>query len=167
MQRYLKSIESVVSMKLKVSSIKPNPFKKQIGGGKLNPDTVLKIRSNLKELGLMGSIPIFKKGKSYYAVSHHHRIEAVKQELGKDFEVEAVVHDYNEEQVLRGMAVENLTQRNSDDIKEVVENLVMIRKFLKNNVAGRSPTNQNPRKQNQPEAGSTSHIAEWLLILEK
>jgi hypothetical protein len=43
----------------------------------------------------------------------------------------------------------------------------MIRKFLKNNVAGRSPTNQNPRKQNQPEAGSTSHIAEWLLILEK
>jgi len=110
----------------------------------------------------MGAVPVVKIKKNYHAVSHHHRIEALKQEFGKEYEVEVVVHDYTGEQMLRGMAVENLTQRSGDDVKEVVENLVMIRNFLIKNVAGRSPTNQNSRKQNQPEVGSVSHIYEWL-----
>jgi len=146
---------------LKINNIKPNPFKKQINGGKLNEESIKKIQTSINELGLMGSIPVFKKGNTYYAISHHHRLEALKRVYGKDYNVEVVVHNYNDDKALRGMVVENLTQRN-DNFNENVENLKAIRDYLKKNVAGRTPTNQNPRKQNQLEVGSTSHIAEWL-----
>lgn len=150
-------------MKIKISQIKPNPFRKQISKGKVSKEVVAKIRSNLGELGLMGAIPIFMIGKNYYQVSHHARLQALKEEYGKDYEVEVVIHDYDEEKALRGMAVENLTQRNGDDVYEVVDNLVAIRKFLKS----RSDTDRvseakGGRGIKVGEVGSTKHIAEWL-----
>ena len=150
-------------MRLKLSQIKPNPFKKQINNGSLDKDTITKLKSNIKELGLMGSIPVFKKNKTYYQISHHHRAEALKQEFGKDHKVEVVVHNYSDEKALKGMVVENMTQR-ADDFKDNVQNLAAIRTFLKKKTT-RPDSGHVARKQgggSQPEIGSTSHIAEWL-----
>lgn len=149
-------------MRLKLNQIKPNPFKKNINKGKLNEETIKKIQSSLSELGLMGAIPVFKKGKAYHSISHHHRIEALKRTYGKDYEVEVIEHNYNDEKALRGMVVENLTQRN-DDFNENVENLKMIRNYLKK-LSGRIPTRKSTggRPKGSIEVGSTSHIAEWL-----
>ena len=117
-------------MKMKISDLHPNPFKKNLAGGKLNPEQVKKIRANIKELGLMGSLPIVKIDGKYCLVSGHHRIEALRQEFGKTYEVECTLHNYSEENMLRGMIVENLTQR-AGEFREETDNLVIIRKMLK------------------------------------
>jgi hypothetical protein len=150
-------------MKLKLSDLKPNPFKKDINGGKLNEEQILKIQANMADLGLMGALPVFKKGNQYHLISGHHRAEALRRVKGKDFEVEVVVHNYSEENVLRGMVVENLTQRMGEFVEEK-ENLLLIRAWLKKNVAVHSANsqNKNPRPQNNPEAGSVRDIAAWL-----
>ena len=149
-------------MKLKLSQLNPNPFKKEIHQGKLSQEQVNRIKANIKELGLMGAFPVFKRGSDYFLVNGHHRQEALKQEYGKDFEVECVIHDYTDDKALRGMVVENLTQRN-DDFKENVENLVAIRNWLKKTTC--SETEHVVRKQgggSQPETGSIRNISDWL-----
>ena len=52
-------------MKLQIKDLKPNPYKKEISGGKLNQEQVDKFKTNIKKLGLMGSIPIRKFKKEY------------------------------------------------------------------------------------------------------
>jgi len=154
-------------MKLKLSQLKPNPFKKEIHQGKLSQEQVDRIRANIKELGLMGAFPVFKRGTEYFLVNGHHRQEALKQEYGKDFEVECVIHDYNDDKALRGMVIENLTQRN-DDFKENVENLVTIRGWLKKMAVRKPDTHdkdslgRKKSSQQLEEAGSIRHISSWL-----
>jgi len=117
-------------MKLALKDINPNPFKKEINGGKLSETTIAKIKSNIKELGLMGALPVFKKDNKYYLVSGHHRHEALKREFGKDYQIEVIIHNYNDDQALRGMVIENLTQRDTN-LTETGANLVAIRKHLR------------------------------------
>ena len=117
-------------MKLKIKELNPNPFKKEINKGRFNKEIIQKIKANIKELGLMGSLPIFKKDNKYYLVAGHHRVEALREVFGSDYEIEVTLHNYSEENVLRGMIVENLTQR-ADELMEVTDNLNAIRKYLK------------------------------------
>jgi hypothetical protein len=152
------------NMKLKISEIKPNPYKKEINGGKLNKDQIERIKSNLKELGLMGSIPVVKIAEDYHAVNGHHRLEALKQVYGKDFEVEVTIHKYTDEQLLRGMVIENLSQR-SGEFREETENLKVIRNFLKKKPkVSVQPVNRNPKggRPEGEESGSIRDIADWL-----
>jgi len=155
--------------------INPNPWKKNINKGRLDEDTITRIQSNMKELGLMGALPVFKKDDKTYLIAGHHRIEALKREFGKDYQVEVVYHKYSDDNVLRGMVVENLTQRINEFVEEK-ENLVLIRKHLRDNkiildekgVVAVSRGNskrkdgQDRREQNNPEPGSLSQIALWL-----
>ena len=94
-------------MKLKINDLNPNPFKKEINKGKLNREQLDSIKSNIKELGLMGSLPIFKKDNNYYLVAGHHRLQALKEVYGKDFEVECTLHNYDTENILRGKDILN------------------------------------------------------------
>ena len=112
-----------------ISDLKPNPFKKNISNGELNREQIDKIKSNIKELGLMGSIPIFKKDNEYFLIAGHHRVEALKQVYGKDYEVEVTLNNYNEDQVFKGMVIENITQR-SNNFNELNENIVAIESYL-------------------------------------
>ena len=151
-------------MKLNIAEIKPNPFKKQINKGKLSREAVDKIKSNMKELGLMGALPVFKKDDNYYLVNGHHRLQAIKEVFGKDTQIEAVVHKYTEDNVLRGMVVENLTQRDNEHLEES-QNILLIEDYLKK--VFRSPGEHNTKKgrwgEGRPhEQGSIRDIANWL-----
>ena len=143
-------------MKIKISDLKPNPFKKDINGGKLNQEQVNVIKSNIKELGLMGSIPIFKKDNQYFLIAGHHRIEALKQVYGKDFEVEVTLHNYSDENVLRGMVIENLTQRRGDFTEEL-SNLKVIRKWLQSNPA--CSTVEQAKRKDMKSAGGRNALS--------
>lgn len=142
-------------MKLKISQLNPNPFKKEINNGKLREEVIDKIRSNIKELGLMGSLPVIEKNGKYYLIAGHHRTEALRREFGKDFEVEVTVHNYSEDNVLRGMVVENLTQR-MDELSEVTENLNVVRNYLK------KQKKCSPGEQKARIPGSIRDIYNWL-----
>ena len=152
-------------MKLQLKTLNSNPFKKEINKGKLNQETIDKIKANIKELGLMGALPIIKKENKFHLIMGHHRVEALKQTFGKDYEIEVTLHDYDDEKVLRGMIIENLTQR-ADELVEVTENLGAIRKFLKETAVqqldSRDCKGRQLHKGNIEEAGSVRNIHDWL-----
>lgn len=152
-------------MKIAISEIRPNPFKKKINGGKLDEETIAKIRANIQELGLMGALPVFKRDGQYHLVAGHHRLEALKRQYGKDHKIEVVVHDYSEENTLRGMVIENLTQRNGE-FREELENVVLVRDYLKNHpeLSGRSAPEKSTggRPPGTSEPGSSSEVARWI-----
>jgi len=154
-------------MKLKLSEIKANPFKKQIDGGKLNPEQVQKLKSSIKDLGLMGTLPVVKIEQKYYLVSHHHRKQALK-ELGYK-EVEVTVKKYSKEKLLRGMVIENLTHR-SGEFREESQNCVVVRDFLNDNPndlhklrESRSlPLNKRKHLDTQYPQPVAEDIARWI-----
>jgi len=148
-------------MKVKLCDLKPNPFKKKINGGKLSEETIEKIMSNMDELGLMGALPVFKKDNSYYLIAGHHRVEAAKRRFGKDAEIEVILHNYNNEQVLRGMVVENLTQR-SNEFREEKDNLLMIREYLSETCSLGEQVSEKGSRGPPASPGSTREIAAWL-----
>lgn len=150
-------------MKLKLSELHPNPFKKNINGGKLSEEVISKITANIKELGLMGALPVFKRGNKYFLIAGHHRVEALKRVFGKNFEIEATLHNYNDDQVLRGMVVENLTQRDAE-LRETAENLAAIRNYLMNvqTLNTHKKLDSKGRENRQQESGSIRHIHDWL-----
>ena len=85
--------------------------------------------------------------------------QALKREFGKNFAVEVTVHNYSNEQALRGMTVENLTQKDSD-LKDTAENLAVIRKFLQSSVQTLNNTRISKRgrigegQPSEPEQGT-------------
>lgn len=120
-------------MKLKIKEINPNEFKKFINKGEYNEEQLEKIQSNIKELGLMGSLPVYKKGEKYHLVAGHHRLEALRRQFGDNYEISVELHDYSDENILRGMVVENLSQR-IDDFREEMDNIVLIKMYLEKNI---------------------------------
>lgn len=159
-------------MKLKLKDLNPNPFKKEINGGKLDEDNVKKIQANIKELGLMGSLPIFKKDNKYYLIAGHHRVEALKRQFGKNFEIDIDLKNYNEDQILRGMVVENLTQRDNEHNEET-SNVIAIKNYLTSHkiLLGKDglivrlsdkKISTGGRPEGTNEFGSISQIALWL-----
>jgi len=116
-------------MKLKISELKPNPFKKQISKGELNKEQVNKIKANIKELGFFRTLPVVKIKNNYHLIAGHNSLQALKEVYGKDYEVEVTLNNYNEEQIAKGMIIENLTQR-SDDYREKSDNVIFARGFL-------------------------------------
>lgn len=149
-------------MKLKLSELNPNPYKKEIDAGELDEDNIKKLMSNLNELGMMGALPIVQISKKYHLVYGHHRVEALKRVFGIDYQVDVKLHDYSEDQLLRGMVIENLTQRDNE-FKQEMFNLLAIRKHLKEHPA-QTLSDQANRKDIKGvcDAGSSKDISNWL-----
>lgn len=151
-------------MKLKISELKPNPYKKEINKGEFDEETIAKITINLDELGLMSPLPVFKKKNQFFLVFGHHRLEALRRKHGNDYLIDVELKDYSEDQILRGMVVENLTQRNNE-FREELDNLLAIRKYLQNKTDVRLANSSlsDGRKagpQHQIESGSCRSIAQ-------
>lgn len=118
-------------MKIKLSELRPNPFKENINGGKLDEGTIEKLMANMDQdrLGFMGSLAVSKKNNVWYIVNGHHRVEALKRKFGKDFFIECTPQEYSEDQMLRGMVIENLTQR-MNEFREESDNVSLVKNYL-------------------------------------
>ncbi len=77
----------------------------------------------------MGSIPVIKIKNNYHLVWGHHRVQALKEIYGKDYEIDCELKKYNDEQLLKGMIIENLTQR-VGEFREETANCVAVQTFL-------------------------------------
>jgi len=151
-------------MKLKLSELKPNPYKKFINEGKLNEEQIESISKNLDKLGLMGSIPVVKRDDKYYIVNSHHRVEALKRKFGKDYQVEVTLHKYDDAQLLQGMVIENLTQRRND-FREELENVLAVKTYLEKSGVRSSDTCDSlgrEKHQNESQGIGARQISEFL-----
>jgi hypothetical protein len=94
-------------------------------------------------------------------------VEAMKRKFGKNHEVEVVVHKYDDDQLLRGMIIENLTQR-TDEFHEVTDNLLAIENYLNKNpvvlqrlrASRRGP--KEGMKDEYKDKAVAKDIAKWL-----
>lgn len=151
-----------------IRELHPNPFKAQINEGKLDEEQVQRLMSSMKELDMMGAFIAFKKDDKYYLVNGHHRLEAYRRLKGDGHRVFVEVHDYKEDQVLRGMVVENFTQR-TNDIQEEIENIILIynylqiQKDLKEDFSARGAKKSEYKGIGRPQSEVTAKdVSEWL-----
>ena len=117
-------------MKVQIKDIKPNPFKKFINGGKLDKDRVEKLKESIEHGTLPSIFYVRKNEDGTYELAHgHHRLEAMRQVRGNNFEVPIEVITYNDETMLVDMIRENLVQRDTD-FRDTEESIVLARNWL-------------------------------------
>ena len=154
-------------MKMALKDLNPNPFKKEINKGNLNREIIDRLKSNMKELGFMGALPVVKHKGQVCMVCGHHRVQALKEVFNDEYEIEVTFHTYDDETLLRGMVVENVTQR-SDEMKEMCDNLNAVRKYIKRNDVQQLDTVEmrkdgKKRGKNQHTIpGSVRDIYDWI-----
>jgi len=117
-------------MKLKLSELNPNPFKKYINDGKLNPSRIEVLKESIDH----GTLPEHfyvrhRKDGKYELTSGHHKVSALKSVKGSSYQVEVTIVDFSDEQMLIDMVRENITQRDTD-FHDTREGIVLSRNWL-------------------------------------
>jgi hypothetical protein len=140
----INSIE--VTKLVAIKDIYPNPFRKEIKGGVIEEDKIEKIMANMGEdkLGVVNSLPVVIRKGRYHLVFGHARLESAKRKFGKDHKLSVTIKNYDDDNLLRGMVIENLTQKL--DFQDEKDNIVLVHDYLKKN-----------KKDN-----SVKGIIEWL-----
>lgn len=102
-------------VKVKISEIKANPFKRFINEGELDSERVEKLVESIEHGTLPNTFQARKNDKDEWEQTcGHHRLAAFKKKYGKDYEVEINKVNFPDEIMLIEMVRENITQRNSD-----------------------------------------------------
>jgi hypothetical protein len=117
-------------MKIKISELNPNPFKRFINNGKLDNERIDKLKESIEHGTLPESFTVRKNDVGKYELtSGHHRLKAIEDVRGNDYEVSIEEVNYNDETMLIDMVRENLTQRDTD-FKDTEESIVLARAWL-------------------------------------
>ena len=158
-------------VKVNISEISFNPFKKFINGGKLEEERIDKLVESIEHGTLQPNFVARKNSKGKWEISSgHHRLGAFKKKFGKDFKVEISEAKFSDEQMLVDMVRENLTQRGEGSFRDTEESIVLARDWVlsESQCSKRFGTlkkqlNTNKGKKGfQPVNGSARSIAEFL-----
>jgi hypothetical protein len=142
-------------MKVKIKDLQSNPFKMYITNGRLSKERI----DILKESVEMGTLP-----KRFYArksngvleiLYGHHRLEALRQVKGEEYEVDVTLVDYNDEQMLIDMVRENLTQRDTD-YRDVADSCMLAKVWLES--GAKLLTNFTTSRQGKRTDLDSNHI---------
>lgn len=120
--------------KVKISDISPNPFKKFINNGRLNDEIVEKLMDSIETIGFHENIIAREHDSEVQLLYGHHRIEAMKRKFGKSHEIELQIKSVSDEDMLRGMVLENVTQRDTD-AQDLMDSVVLVRTWLSSGVS--------------------------------
>jgi hypothetical protein len=157
-------------MKVKVTELNSNPFKKFINNGKFDKERIDKLKESIEHGTLPENFTARKNDRGKYELtSGHHRLEAIKQVKGNDYEVAIEEVNYNDETMLIDMVRENLTQRETD-FKDTEESIVLARAWLQNKCstvklldsAYKSGKHTKGKEGSEPQVDSSRQIAQFL-----
>lgn len=101
-----------MKMKIDINKIKANPFR-DFDLDPIDGAQVERLKNSHKQMKQMGSIPVRKAPGGYYEQMYGHHNMAAMRERG-DKTVEVTVGDYSDDDMVRGLALENLTQRSNN-----------------------------------------------------
>jgi len=117
---------------IQLKDIKPNPFKKEIDGGKLNEEQLGKLIEGYKQTTFHENLLARKNKKEEIELVYgHHRLEAAKRVYGKNHTISINLVDYNDEQMIIDMCRENLTQR-WNEFRQELDAVLLSKKWLLN-----------------------------------
>ena len=92
-----------------LSEISPNPFR-HVDRYPINQEKVAQLRASIRETGFWDNV-VARVGAAGPEIAYgHHRLEAAKQELGPDHEIDLIVRDLSDEMMLKIMANENMEE---------------------------------------------------------
>ena len=113
-------------MKVKLRDLKPNPHR-NFDYNPLNPDRVKEHEKSIKEHGMWQVLRIRKVERAnrqeFQLVFGHHRVEALKNLHGDDYEIEVEIVNYDDSKMLLALSAENDPVWNHSfiEIDEMVE----------------------------------------------
>ena len=119
-------------MKIALKDLKANPYKKHINGGILNPSKINLLEESINKDGFWDNI-ICRRSNGHYEIAYgHHRVEAAKNVLGKNHEVDVPCKPLTEEAMVRILGSENCMQNEEYAIYQV-DQVLLAKKFLEEN----------------------------------
>ena len=117
-------------VKVKISEIKANPFKRFINDGELDSDRIDKLVESIEHGTLPTNFTVRKNDKDEWEqTSGHHRLAAFKKKYGKGFEVDVTPVKFSDELMLVDLVRENITQRDSD-FQDKESSIILSRNWL-------------------------------------
>lgn len=153
---------------VQLKDLNPNPYKKQIQGGFIDPVVVEQIRESAEKTSFWEQWVVRETGKGQYELAFgHHRLEAAKQLYGSSYEVSVQVEEYTDEQMLIAMADENAGS--AESVEAQADVVRISREYLKAHPEAcktifdvQCVENENPAKGRPHEHGSEKCIAAFL-----
>lgn len=94
-------------IKVQLKDLKPNPYKKDIQGGLIDPEVVARIKESANKTSFWEQWVVREVGTKYELAFGHHRLVAAKELFGGSYEVSVQLEDYSDEQMLVALADEN------------------------------------------------------------
>jgi len=121
-------------MKIKVKNLVANPYR-NIEAYPIDRAKVEQLRNSIRETTFWDNILARPApGNGQYQIAYgHHRLIAIKEELGKDTIVDIPVRDLSDEDMLRIMANENMDEW-ATDWRIIVETVGQAKKFLEEHI---------------------------------
>jgi len=116
-------------MKIKISELKANPFKKFINNGELNEERLDVLKESIEHGTLPEHFMARKNDGIFELTSGHHRVEALRQMKGDEYVVDVTPVTFSDEQMLIDMVRENITQRDTD-VHDTAESIYLARSWL-------------------------------------
>lgn len=155
---------------VKLSELKPNPYKKFIGNGEIDEDVVLQILESAERTSLWEQWVVRETESGYQLAFGHNRLAAARKLLGADGKVSVQVEDYSDPQMYVAMADENsgdeeLITHQVDVVRKAQQLLTSNPLWCKHLVgasADRTGTSKFARHDNQHVHGSVDCILAFL-----
>lgn len=113
-------------MKIKVSKLKPNPFR-DIKHYPIDQEKIDSLKASIEDTGFWDNLLCRKSGDNYEIAYGHHRLEAVRQ-MGLT-DVDIPVKDLDDETMLRIMANENRSEYQSSPVV-IHETVKQVKEYL-------------------------------------
>jgi ParB-like nuclease domain len=138
---------SMKHIKVKIGDLRPNPFRKEILGGKVDEDKIARLEESFDKSGKPGEpdfwnglrgrpangrITDYKSGDKIELAFGEHRRQAALRKLGKDFEVWIDFDDFTDEQMLIMLANENAVSSGASD-GEQIDTAGLVHRWLEKN----------------------------------
>lgn len=119
--------KELVKTKAPIAKVRPNPFR----NFEINPirnDHVEKLLASIEDIGMWSGLPARKIPETtpaeYQIACGHHRLEAIKRaELSQ---VSIDIRPYTDEQMIRIMVEENMTQRGNENAGTVLDSVAAV-----------------------------------------
>lgn len=149
-------------MKIKIKDIQPNPYRYINKGYPIDKAKVEKLRSSIARTGFWDNLVARQINGETQIAYGHHRIEACRQELGKDFEIDVIIKDLDDADMLKIMAAEN---DNLDIMSPMVinETVRACIDFIKTNPTKFSPTGGGKDHHATKQAKTIALFLDWNL----
>lgn len=130
---------------VRVADVMPNPFRDV---GRYPPDSskVEALRESIRTTGVWPNVVGRRRTEGTYEVAYgHHRLEAVRQELGEDAPFPLTIEDLSDEDMLKMMVRENMQERETSALDDQASVRAVVEAYAAGKIGLNPPHPKSPK----------------------